>query len=128
MGYDETLRDFRAFLKEDEKETLDKVQSIAIDHVDVEVKRPWESYNKMALLRGFPNLKEVLLILRDGDGRSGLEGFKEPKLNPEELLRMWVDFRQSFAMEEKVLEDVSRVLGEEYVKWSLPVVRIRSKT
>ncbi len=130
MGYDESLRDFRTFLKGDEKDVLDQVQRIAIDHVDVEVKRPWESYNKTALLRGFPQLKEVILVLCDGEGTPGLqdgEEFTEPKERPEDLLRIWVDFRQSFIIEERVLEDIAKVVDQDYVKWSLPTIKMQSR-
>jgi hypothetical protein len=130
MGYDETLRDFRGFLKEDEKEVLDQVQIIAIDHVDPAVKRPWESYNKAALMRGFPELKELLLILRDEEVTPALERgeeFGEPKERPEELLRIWIEFRQSIEVEEKLLEDICKV-EDEYVKWTLPTIGIRSRT
>lgn len=131
MGYDETLRDFRGFIKEDEKEVLDQVQIIAIDHVDPAVKRPWESYNKAALMRGFPELKELLLILRDEEVMPALEKgeeFGEPKERPEELLNIWIEFRQSIEAEEKLLEDICKVEEKEYMKWTLPTIGIRSRT
>lgn len=131
MGYDETLRDFRDFLREDERTRFDQVQRIAIDHVDVAVKRPWESYNKAALMRGFPNLKEVQLVLCDSKGLPGLadgEGFTDPKENPEELLRIWFEFRQSLMIEERVMEDISKATEREYVKWTLPTIRIKART
>lgn len=130
MGYDETLRDFRSFLNEDERDILGSVQTIAIDHVDPAVKRPWESYNKAAFMRCFPALQEVLLILRDGATSPVLElgeEFGEPKEKPEHLLKIWVDFRQSLAVEEKSLEGICRVEGKEYVRWTLPTVGIRSR-
>ncbi|KAA8570673.1 hypothetical protein EYC84_000071 [Monilinia fructicola] len=54
---------FRTFLNK--PELLDDVKAIAIDHVDVEVKRPWESYNKATLIRSFPKLDLVKLIIRE---------------------------------------------------------------
>lgn len=114
MGYDETLRDLRDFLCEDEKGVLDQVQSIAIDHVDAVVKRPWESYNKASMLRGFPALKEVLLVLGGDVGERGVGSVVK-------------EFRQSVVAEESVLEDVCRAMGREYVKWTLPNVSIRRR-
>jgi hypothetical protein len=131
MGYDETLRDFRDLLKEGEKEVLNKIQSIAIDHVDAAVKRPWEAYNKASLLRRFPALESLVLVLRDKGTKPGLddgEELQEPRESPEGLLEIWIQFRQSFLMEEKVLEDVCRAMGTEYITWTLPTVRIRSRT
>lgn len=139
MGYDETLRDFRDLVHDPEK-LLDQVRCVAIDHVNVDVKRPWESYNKAALLRGFKNLDQVLLILNqdgsgagdEGEGEGNFEGrevdFLEPKVEPEGLLRIWYCFRQGFMMEEKVLEEVSRESGMVYTPFTLPTVRLRCKT
>jgi hypothetical protein len=130
MGYDDTLRDFKNLVK-DEEGILDEVRRMAIEHVDVEVKRPWESYNKASLLREFRKLEEVVLVLLEGSSsENGLDEevvFVEPKEELEVLLRMWVDFRQSFMMEERLLENVCKEMGTEYEPWTLPSVRIKSK-
>ncbi|KAH8593512.1 hypothetical protein B0O99DRAFT_515620 [Bisporella sp. PMI_857] len=133
MGYDDTLRDFRSLVNPIEKQILDEVSIIAIDHVNIELKRPWEAYNKAALMQSFPKLREVLLV-QNGANRTyrsmGLgqgEDLVEPKQDPELSLRLWAEFRQSIMMEEKVMEDIARMNGQEYVKWQLPTVRIRSK-
>jgi len=130
MGYDETLRDFKNLVK-DEEGVLDEVRRLAIEHVDPEVKRPWESYNKASLLREFRNLEEVVLVLLTvKDETIGVDEdvkFVEPKGELEVLLRMWIDFGQSVVVEEKLLESVCREMGKEYEPWSLPSVRIRSK-
>jgi hypothetical protein len=131
MGYDETLRDFRSFMNQEEAQMLDEIRSIAIDHVDPTVKRPWEAYNKAALMRGFPKLEEVIMVLSDGEGNPGLENdmqLLEPRGNPEDLFRLWAEFKQTLVAEESVLEDIRRVLGRDYVKWTLPTVKIRVKT
>ncbi|KAM3076186.1 hypothetical protein ACMFMF_005523 [Clarireedia jacksonii] len=128
MGYDETLRDFRSFLQL--PELLDEVKTLAIDHVDVEVKRPWEPYNKATLLRSFPNLDLVRLIVKEEARPCGLdEEFElvEPKMSPEEVLRMWVEFKQSFIREEGILKEISRGMEKEYVGWSLPTVVVQTK-
>ena len=130
MGYDETLRNFKTIVK-DEEGLLDEVRRLAIEHVDAEVKRPWESYNKASLLREFRDLQEVVLVLLTAkDEKMGPDEevlFVEPKGELEVLLRMWIDFRQSVVVEEKLLESVCREMGKEYEPWSLPSVRIRSK-
>lgn len=129
MGYDETLRDFKNIVK-DEEGMLDEVRHLAIEHVDTSIKRPWEFYNKVALLRGFRKTEEVVLLLVGTGDQVGLaEGvsFVEPTESPEALLRIWLDFRQNFVMEEKLLENVARDMGKEYVQWDLPTIRIKSK-
>jgi len=127
MGYDETLRDFRNFLVR--PEILDCVQFLALDHVDVEVKRPWESYNKITFIQGFPHLARVVLVLCDdpSDGVRKEVEFAEPRQDLEKILRIWVDFRQSFVKEQKMLEEVRREVGKQCPKWSLPSVRVNSK-
>ena len=131
MGYDDTLRDFKALVV-DEEGLLEELRSVAIDHVDVEVKRPWESYNKASLVRGFKNLEEVVLVLCQND-RSGSQAlgreakFVDPRERVEEVLRFWVDFRQGFMLEERGLEIIHRQVGREYEKFELPNVRIRDK-
>jgi len=133
MGYDETLRDFKTIVK-DEHGLLDEVRRLAIEHVDAAVKRPWESYNKASLLREFQNLQEIVLVLltaEDNEDENVVPDekvvFVEPKGEMQVVLRMWIDFRQSVVMEEKLLESVCREMGKEYEAWSLPSVRIRSK-
>lgn len=130
MGYDETLRDFKSFVC-DPSHLLDQVRMIAIDHVDVEVKRPWESYNKASLIRGFKNLEQVVLVLCQKDRGMGA-GWKEtlfvnPKETVEEVLKFWIDFRQTFLLEERRLEEICREVGRDYEKFSLPIVRVKDK-
>jgi len=129
MGYDETLRDFRTLVVD--SGVLDEVRRIAVDHVDVEIKRPWEAYNKASLIRGFRHLQEVVLVLCTKN--TGMEDwgrevqFVQPRENVEEILRIWADFRQDFAMQEKGLEEVCKMIGRDYVKFSLPTVRIETR-
>ncbi|KAI9649775.1 hypothetical protein NHQ30_002356 [Ciborinia camelliae] len=129
MGYDETLRDFRTFLHT--PELLDDVRAIGIDHVDVEIKRPWESYNKAALIRSFPKLELVKLIVKEGArGYGGLDEnfeFVDPRMEPEDILRIWVDFKQSFVREERTLKDIAMGSEREYLGWALPTVRVQTK-
>jgi len=127
MGYDDTIRDFRDLVTDDT--VLDEMKSIAIDHVDLEIKRPWEAYNKVALLRSLPKLKEVVLVVGCGNsvGLGEKELLVEPKQDPEHLLRIWAAFRQGVAMEERGLEDACKSMETEYVRWQSPSVHIRTK-
>jgi len=166
MGYDETIRDFKLLLargqnQEEEEEDIsreekntgessdiwDEVRSIALDYVDVNIKRPWESYNKACLIRSFPNLDEISLVIRSAESSATavqrLEDvmepqkseklyedrieFAQPKDNPEMLLRWWAGFRHSFAMEEKMLENALTVNGKPYKQFRLPVVNLVTK-
>ncbi|KAF4625896.1 hypothetical protein G7Y89_g12264 [Cudoniella acicularis] len=130
MGYDDTLRDFK-ILVDDKDGSLNEIRRVAIEHVDVEVKRPWESYNKAVSLRGFRNLEETILVLCDTKGeRTDLNEevkFVLPKEDLERQLRIWANFRQSFAAEEKLLESVCAEIGTDYEHFSLPVLRLRAK-
>jgi len=146
MGYDETLRDFRQLIH-DPSNLLTQLRYVAIDHVNVDVKRPWESYNKAVFLRSFKHLDEIALILNaDGTGAGDVASlsssedlseaknhnrgkliFSELRIDPERLLKIWYYFRQSFMMEERLLEDVCRDLGKEYEAFELPTVRILAK-
>ncbi|RDL39979.1 uncharacterized protein BP5553_04319 [Venustampulla echinocandica] len=131
MGYDETLRDFKT-LVEDREGVLNEIRHVAIEHVDPGVKRPWEPYNKASVLRNFPKLQEVTLVLCNSKGQETVDldeevEFVPPKEDPGKLLRLWVDFRQNFVMEERMLENVSRELGKEYKRFTLPRVQIKTK-
>lgn len=119
-------------LVEDREGILNEIRHVAIEYVDPGIKRPWEPYNKASLLRRFPKLQEITLALCNSKGQETVEldeevEFVPPKEDPDELLRIWVRFRQSFVMEEKMLENVSRELGKEYKRFTLPRVQIKSK-
>ena len=129
MGYDETLRDFGTLVVDG---MLDEVRLIAVDHVDVEIKRPWESYNKASLIRGFPHLHVVDVVLcakNTGTEDWGREvQFVEPREDIEEILRIWAGFRaELLVMQERDLEEICKMIGRDYVKFSLPTVRIKTK-
>jgi hypothetical protein len=165
MGYDETARDFRTLVSrrppqnkwlsnhqqfEEQSEEVsvafwDEVRSIALDYVDINIKRPWESYNKATLIRSFPNLEQICLVvakptentvpidlLKDATNkrqRSDVEViFRTPRISPESLLRWWVGFRQSFIMEERMLEDMTMSSGGNYDKYTLPVIKMVEMT
>ncbi|KAI0999336.1 hypothetical protein K3495_g8862 [Podosphaera aphanis] len=161
MGYDENFRILRDLIQEDESynhiplvsgrqhyhrevRRLDRLRSVAIDHVDPNIKRPWEGYNKASFLRGFPFLTEIILVLSEEEEKNQTQtsspskvsssprnqitlSFRNPRLPPESILQMWWCFRQSFASEEHVLEEVCNELGQNYEGFSLPTVRVRGK-
>jgi len=133
MGYDDTLRDFRDLIV-DKAHLLDKVRHVAIDHVNIEIKRPWESYNKATFLRRFKNLEEVTLVLENKSLPTSNAASKpieialqEPQGDPERQLNVWYYFLQTFLIEERLLEDACKDSGREYKAYSLPTVRIKSK-
>lgn len=125
MGYDESVRDFKNLVL-DPMGLLSEVRHIAMDHVNPEIKRPWESYNKAMCLRGFRKLEEVTLVLANEGVPCNPElQFQEPKVDPERLLRIWYYFRQSFLVEERILEDMCKESGRAYEAFALPTVRIK---
>lgn len=141
MGYDETLRDFKHLVHKSEQGMVEEIGKVAIDHVDIDIKRPWEAYNKALFIRSFPHLEEVTLVvppkkkqergrfnewLQDVVREGNLE-FVQPNMDPERLLMFWAGFRRSFVSEERLLEHTCRVIGKEYTAFVLPRVRIMFK-
>lgn len=127
MGYDDTLRDFKKLVRAPEN-SLNDIEHIAIDHVCMDIKRPWESYNKFILLSGFRNLKDVTLVLADENVQGGANvRLVEPRIDPERQLRIWYHFRQAMAGEEKVWEESCRANGRAYEGFKLPTLRIKAK-
>ena len=152
MGYDESIRDFRNLVarestlgNEPEKvknEIWRQVRYIALDYVDVNIKRPWESYNKACLIRSFPNLEEINLVIRPAQSPGPVVRWLElapelssrrmeqsitftaPKVNAEMLLRWWAGFRHSFAIEERMLENNGVKNGKPYEAFLLPAVKL----
>lgn len=132
MGYDETLRDFKT-LVEDDGGTLNQTRRVAIELIDPKFKRPWEPYNKASLLRRFPKLQEVVLVVaykpkdRIVEVYEDMEFVPPPRVDLEMLLILLADFRHNFDLEERVLENVCRELGREYQSFTLPPTVIKSK-
>lgn len=104
MGYDDAARDFRRRVDD-----ADGVRTLAIDHVDPDIRRPWEAYNKFALIQSFSRLAEVFLVLAaddDDDGGAGsrprrgseLE-FVAPERDPTDISRLLADVYESFCFE-----------------------------
>ncbi|KAK0620018.1 hypothetical protein B0T14DRAFT_407567, partial [Immersiella caudata] len=99
LGYADTARDFGTFVTD----TAQWVGSLAIDHVNPEIRRPWETYSKFCLMRNFPGLREVFLVVagqeeEDGIGEGEIE-FVDPRGEPEEIMRLMDRVRESFCCE-----------------------------
>ncbi len=93
-------RDFKHYITG----TADHVYSLAIDHIQPEVRRPWETYNKFCLMRNFPRLKEVLLVFssgseKDAEGQDGQIEFVDPRADQEDIMKLMEHVTESFSYE-----------------------------
>ena len=79
MGYDDVAREFGAYILG----TTGLIQELAVDHVPGDVIRPWEPYNKLCLLQGFPDLRHAYMVI----GSEGEEGGDEKTSGTEVTLR-----------------------------------------
>jgi hypothetical protein len=139
MGYDETLRDFRTFMAD--PRDLDVVQSVALDSVESGVKRPWESYDKAVLIKSFPRLVELYLVLRrervpwlsNVPRPFVLERERERRVefveyaDGAEAERVRKDFQMAFEQEEEMLRQINGQFGKEYEMHKLPPVVVVAK-
>jgi hypothetical protein len=128
MGYDETLRDFRTFLRHPAE--IDDVKWLALDYVDGKEKRPWEAYDKAVLISSFSALENVLLVLtKQGDQTEPATGviFGEPRLQREEVTRIWWEFKSAWIAEESQRMDIDQELGRERTRWVLPFLKVVEK-
>jgi hypothetical protein len=113
IGYDETLRDFKSYLAMPEE--LNCIQMVALDHVNVVVKQPWEGYNKAVWIRSFAQLEQLTLVLCSqeatckenaaGDTSVGNLEFVEPQEDPETMQCILEDFKRSFTQEQTIPVD-----------------------
>lgn len=129
MGYDETLRDFKTFLRQPSE--IDDVKWLALDYVDSKEKRPWEAYDKAVLISSFTALENVLLVLtKQGDNleRGKDVVFGEPRVEPEEVTRIWLEFKSAWNAEESARMDVDEAFGgREKQRWVLPFLKVVGK-
>ncbi|EHA47353.1 hypothetical protein MCOR07_007771 [Pyricularia oryzae] len=100
MGYDDTSRDFAECILD----TAEHVKMLAVDHVLPDVKRPWETYNKLCLMLGLPNLKEAYMIIStesdDGESGAGMEiEIIDPKEDQEAILKVMKDIEETYSHE-----------------------------
>lgn len=102
MGYDNNSRDF-ATLTTGAPEVL----KLALDHVNPIIRRPWETYNKHTLMRSFPQVTEVYLVLDSESGPEagiqetahGFLGLTEPSCDDTSMCKLLADVKESFSYE-----------------------------
>lgn len=80
LGYADWARDFCARVPA----AAAAARRIAIDYVPAEVRRPWEAYGKVCLLRGCPKLEEAVLVFPGEDGYGEDKGRKQKQQQEEE--------------------------------------------
>ncbi|KAK3390332.1 hypothetical protein B0H63DRAFT_111759 [Podospora didyma] len=103
MGYGDTAREF----SKNVIGTVEHVHSLAIDHVKPEIRRPWETYSKLCLMRNFPNLDETFLILststNDSNRRQGQDSeqieFVDPGGDHQAISQLMDNVKSSFIYE-----------------------------
>jgi hypothetical protein len=145
MGYDETIRDFRRYMRTPEE--LDLVQYLTLDSVQGCgcVKRPWEAYDKAMLIRSFPNLEALSLVVKAMKmvwlsnepikiARPICEIVKEERLiefelynNEVEAARIADEFQAAFMREEEVCKMLAEQDGKMPEPWRLPPLRVVTK-
>ncbi|KAK2067616.1 hypothetical protein P8C59_001339 [Phyllachora maydis] len=108
VGYGNAARDFAHVVG---PHTARLVHRLAIDHVAPEIRRPWETYNKFCLMRAFPALEEVYLVLTttaaaEKRGQEGQRGrhrghveFVDPRGDMEAIMKLMHNVRESFTYE-----------------------------
>jgi hypothetical protein len=71
LGYADWARDFAVRLPQ----VAGAVRRLAVDYIRPEVRRPWEVYGKVCLIRGFlPRLEEAFMVISSSSSSSGLSG------------------------------------------------------
>lgn len=101
LGYADAARDFAHHVLD----TAPYIRRLAIDHVRPEVRRPWETYSKYWLMRGFPLLREAFLVLGaededvvNGGGQGQIE-FVDPRGGWDEIRGVMDKVKASFGCE-----------------------------
>ncbi|KAI1107025.1 hypothetical protein F4804DRAFT_299129 [Jackrogersella minutella] len=101
MGYDDDSRSFTEFVLD-----TDNTLNLAIDYVRPSIRRPWETYNKYALMQSFPKVREVDLVLdtdapaeeHDPDDHEDI-GLVDPSGDILALCQLLADVKESFVYE-----------------------------
>ncbi|KAH6659757.1 hypothetical protein BKA67DRAFT_652974 [Truncatella angustata] len=102
MGYDDNARDFAQLVT-----GASDIKNLALDHVNPSIRRPWETYNKYALMQSFPKVMEVYLVLEtntghDSDERRTKHSFlklAEPIADARDVCKLLQDVKSSFSYE-----------------------------
>ncbi|KAH6632609.1 hypothetical protein F5144DRAFT_256391 [Chaetomium tenue] len=86
------------------------VRRLAVDYVPAEVRRPWEVFGKVCLIRGCPLLEEAYLVVQVSDGG---EGRRQQRLGatglPSEGGRREVEFVDPAAGDAEIVRIMERV-------------------
>lgn len=136
MGYDDSLRDFGAFMAT--PSDLQRVRVVALDSVDPREKRPWESYDKAVFVKSFPCLERMMLVR--GPKREWLSNIPRAmgpvqeerevefvEVEGEEGRRVAKGFEMAFFIEEEALSRIHCERNEDYEVARLPPVMVVSK-
>lgn len=98
IGYDNNSRDFAQLVTD-----AAEVKNLALDHVNPLVRRPWETYNKYALMQSFPEVAEVYLVLAEPEPepeeKHGFLALAEPRGDPGCIYKLLADVKESFSYE-----------------------------
>lgn len=137
MGYDASIRDFSDVLAN--KCELGTVHKIALDIVQAGIKRPWEAYDKAVLIKSFPNLQTLVLVLKKkevwlsnlprdflAEKRRGAIEFKALGCG-EEARKVDREFRAQFDNEEEELRRMWASEGVPYEKRQLGAIEVVEK-
>lgn len=138
MGYDDTLRDFATYMTN--PHDLACVTRVALDSVEAGLKKPWEAYDKAVLIKSFPNLTTLFLVLKRKEiWLSNLpRDFLGEKMKAREIkfvdfedqaeaAKVGGDFEFQFNHEERMLKDIWASEGMKYCPHKLPEVRVVEK-
>ncbi|KAI1497705.1 hypothetical protein F5X99DRAFT_357576 [Biscogniauxia marginata] len=105
MGYSDDSRSFTELVQD-----ADDIVNLAIDHVSPTIRRPWETYNKYALMQSFPRVREVYLVLHDDpladEEIHGDVDLADPAGDVLDLCRLLSDVKESFSYEVGTTHDV----------------------
>ncbi|KAI6087990.1 hypothetical protein F4821DRAFT_258445 [Hypoxylon rubiginosum] len=137
MGYDDACRLFTELVQG----TADTI-NLAIDYVRPSIRRPWETYNKYVLMQSFPKVKEVDLVLENGESAEGHEvqehehehvhehediGLVDPTGDLMALCRLLADVKESFFYEAGTDYTIGDAKEEFYEQPVLPPLVLKSK-
>ncbi|KAL7627447.1 hypothetical protein AAE478_001640 [Parahypoxylon ruwenzoriense] len=138
MGYDDALRSFTELVL-----GADDAVNLAIDYVRPAIRRPWETYNKYALMQSFPKVEEVDLVLdtdglgegkweereeeEDGKDAHGNLGLADPVGDVLDLGRLLASVKESFFYEVGSTYTIGDAKDEFYEQPHLPPIVLKSK-
>lgn len=116
----------------------DDIVNIAIDYVRPAVRRPWETYNKYALMQSFPKVKEVDLVLSTDTAAEEMDheefhefhediGLVDPTGDMMALCRLLSDVKESFFFEVGSNYTIGDTKEEFYGQPVLPPLVLKSK-